>query len=209
MAVHCSKSPFVCAALALLSAGCASGLGSGGPSLPELPPLPTVGSLPELPTLAPSQPKIVGTPTELYTRIARGAMTCWFAGGGPLKSKYIYNAEAESPASGGRAEIVIHERDTNAQQPRGVRAFKIAITPAGETAELAVETHKLSEPLSKAMTEDVYRWAAGEVDCAKGDPKSAWAAVSTDAVTEAATAEAAKAPAVTGKRQASKAKEKR
>ena len=46
------------------------------PSLPELPALPTVGSLPELPKLTPSQPKIVGTPTELYTRIARGAMTC-------------------------------------------------------------------------------------------------------------------------------------
>lgn len=165
--------------------------------------MPTVGALPELPKL-PSQPKIVGTSTELYTRIARGAVACWFGTSGPLKSKYLYHAEADSPANGGRAEIVIHEKDLNAQQPRGVRAFRIGITPTGETAELAVEPFKLPEPLSKALTEDVYRWASGEVDCANADPKSAWSAVASGAPTEAP-----KEQTVASKRPSSKTKEKR
>ena len=36
------------------------------------------------PKLAPADaPRPVGAPTEIYTRVARGILTCWFGPGGP------------------------------------------------------------------------------------------------------------------------------
>jgi len=139
-------------------------------TLPELPPIPTVGSLPDLSSLGSEEPKLVGSPTELYTRIARGAMACWFGTAGPLKGTHIYHAEAESPAQGGRSEIVIFERNlADPASPRGVRALRISIAEAGAVTPLTVEPAKLPEPMAKRLTADVYRWASGEVQCAKGD----------------------------------------
>ena len=47
-----------------------------------------------------------GSATEIYSRIATGAMGCWFGASGPLKKDYIYHADADAPSRGGKAEIV-------------------------------------------------------------------------------------------------------
>jgi hypothetical protein len=136
-------------AASLLIGGCA------GAALPQLPAIPADMF----------KSNVVGAPTEVYARVARGAMACWFGTDGPLKANYIYHAEAEPPSQGGKAEIVIHEIDRTSENPRGLRAYRIAIVPSGEVSSLAIENLKLPEPLASSMEKDVHRWAAGGIGC--------------------------------------------
>lgn len=127
---------------------------------------------------------VVGTPTEVYTRIAAAAMSCWFGAEGPLKARYIYNAEAESPARGGRAEIVIHER--NAPAPgldvRGPRALKVDIQPEGDTAKVTFENYKFPIETGQAYHRDVDRWASGNTNCQPAGAIAAAPAAATAAI---------------------------
>jgi hypothetical protein len=116
-----------------------------------------------------SEAPIVGTPTEVYERVARGAMTCWFGTGGPLKAGYVYHAEAEPASKGGKAEILIHERDRTSDNPRGPKAYRISIAPDGEVSKVEIENLKLPEPQAKSMEADVHRWGAGAIGCADAD----------------------------------------
>lgn len=136
----------------IVAGGCS---GTGPPSLPSLPQL--TGTVTEAP--------IVGSPTEVYERVARGAMTCWFGAGGPLKAGYVYHAEAEPPGKGGKAEIVIHERDRLSDNPKGIKAYRIAITPESEKTTLLFENLKLPDTMAKSMEADARRWGAGAFGC--------------------------------------------
>ena len=88
-------------------------------------------------------------------------MLCWFGSNGPLKGKYIYHADAESPAKGGRAEIGIHLIDRDAPSPRGLRVYKIGIEPAGKPRD-GPSTAGSCPPRGAAHSEDAHRWAATE-----------------------------------------------
>ncbi len=103
--------------------------------------------------------RIVGTPTEVYTRVARGALTCWFGAAGPLKSRYIYHADADPPSKGGRSEIVIFEKDAAADDPRSVRVYRLLISTVDEKTKLEIENLKISEPLAARLKGDIDRWA--------------------------------------------------
>ena len=134
------------ALFSLLVGGCSG----NAPSLPALPQL--TGTVTEAP--------IVGSPTEVYERVARGAMSCWFGTNGPLKADYVYHAEAEPAGKGGKAEIVIHERDRRpTENPKGLRAYRVAITPEDGQTTLVFENLKLPEPIARAMEADARRWA--------------------------------------------------
>jgi hypothetical protein len=141
------------AAVILAATNGCSGTGSSLPSLPEL-----TGSVSEAP--------IVGSPTEVYERIARGALTCWFGTSGPLKADYVYHAEADPPGKGGNAEIIIHERDRTSTNPKGPRAYRVAITPEKESTTLLFENLKLPEARAMALEADARRWGAGAFGCA-------------------------------------------
>jgi hypothetical protein len=127
--------------------------------------------LPQLPDVTGNLFKsdIVGAPTDVYARVARGAMACWFGTGGPLKAQYIYHAQARPASQGGTAEIVIHEIDRTSENPRGLRAYRIVIKPSGDVSALAIENLKLPEPLAASMKKDVHRWAAGAIGCTEAD----------------------------------------
>lgn len=140
--------------------------GCSGLNLPELEPESTA-SLHEAP--------IVGSPTDIYARVARGALACWLGKAGPLEHGYVYHADAEPPAKGGKAKIVIHERDPSVENPRGLRAFRISIVPDGESSKISVENLKLPEPLSKSMENDVHRWARGDIGCLESNTDGEWA----------------------------------
>jgi hypothetical protein len=144
------------AAAMLLAGGCSNAAPPTLPSLSEI-----TGIVSEAP--------VVGAPTEVYARVARGAMACWFGTSGPLKTNYIYHAEAEPAAQGGKAEIIIHERDRTSDNPKGPKAFRVGIAKEGESTSLAVENINLPEPLAKSMEADVRRWGAGSIGCAEGD----------------------------------------
>lgn len=147
------------AAASLLLAGCSA------PSLPSLPDI----------TAALSPEPVVGPPTDIYARIARGAMSCWFGQSGPLRAGYVYHAEADPPSKGGKAQIVIHERDPTSTNPRGLRAYRILITPNGEASALAIENLTMPAPLVHGMERDVHRWAAGGIGCT-GTDDGGWSA---------------------------------
>ena len=146
----------------LCAAACLPGSGCSNATPPMLPALQQI-------TEALTESKIEGTPTDVYARIARGAMACWFGAKGPLKANHIYHAEAQPASQGGSAEIIVHERDRNSENPKGLRAFRIVITPDGEGSFLVVENYKLAGPLAESMKKDVRRWAAGGIGCAAGD----------------------------------------
>ncbi|HVY42680.1 MAG TPA: hypothetical protein VG966_06580 [Hyphomicrobiaceae bacterium] len=134
--------------------------------------------LPELPKLAmPSNGAYAETPTEIYTRIARGALSCWFGASGPLKGTHIFHADVAPPSEKAGAEIIIYTRDAEAPSPRALRAFRIAITRAPEGTFVASENMKIPEPLATGMREDVTRWAGGGAGCSGTSPE-AWAAKS-------------------------------
>lgn len=151
---------------AVVTSACSNGLETASLAKLQVPELPKI-ALPE------GAPPVVGTPTEVYTRVARGALTCWFGTNGPLKGTHIFNADAEPPHKGGRAEIIIHERDLQAPSPRGLKAYRIQIAPDGERTTIAVENLKLAKPLGEVMEQDVRRWGTGEIGCRETAP--AWA----------------------------------
>ncbi len=104
-------------------------------------------------------------PVEIYSRIARGALSCWFGPQGSLKKTHIFHADAAPPSAGGEAEIILHERDAGAQSPRSLRWFRITVIKAGEGSTVQVENLRFPEPVAREMTADVVRWAGGTYDC--------------------------------------------
>lgn len=171
------------AALAPLLAACAGGIETA--SLPRLEvPVPTLPKL-ELPE---GPPPVVGAPTEVYTRVARGALTCWLGASGPLKGTHIFHADAEPAHKGGRSEIILHERDPTAPSPRGLKAFRVVIAPDGERTTIEVENLKLPKPVGEEMTRDVRRWGAGEIGCEPA--ATAWQPPATPEALAAASAPA-------------------
>lgn len=155
---HSGKTACRTSVLCALLCGC-----SGGPEAPS-------AALPKLADLTAALPEIQkepeGSATELYARIARGALGCWFSPRGGMKKDYIYHAEADAPSRGGKAEIVVHARDPGQPNPRGAKAYKVLITPKDETsATVTTENLRLPEAQGSMMTSDVYRWAKGEEGC--------------------------------------------
>lgn len=107
-----ARAILVIAAAGLVLGGCAgSALDTSmlGPTTAALK-LPDVPSIPKIDLPKAHEPP-VGTPTEVYERVGRGAVTCWFGAKGPLKGTHVYEATADSPHKGGQAEITIRERD--------------------------------------------------------------------------------------------------
>lgn len=194
-------------AVCLPLCGCSGGLGGstaliGGGSpegdaapstalnLPKLADLPEVSSI-----VTPAEPEPEGSATELYTRIARGAMSCWFGGPTPpLKKDYIYHAEADAPSRGGKAEIVVHMRDPSQPNPRGAKAYKIKIDPKDETSATVVsENLKMPEPVATAMSADVARWSRGDPSCTGISNLTGWAEQETAATDAGAASKTFKA----------------
>lgn len=164
----------------------AIGLGGCGGSGSLTGTLPTAFEAPTLalPKFSPPEPKApagsitpiepIGSGSEIYSRIARGAVQCWFGASGPFKKDYVYHAEADAPSRGGKAEITMHVRDPSQPNPRGPKAYRIKIEPVGETALVNAENLRLPEPTALALNADVGRWAKGEIGCTGANAAAAW-----------------------------------
>lgn len=165
----------------LLIAGC-----SNVPKLPTAESLATsatnaFSALPK-PTLDLQLNKIkppVGSPTEIYTRIARGALSCWLGAYGPIKTTHMFRAAAEPRSKGGRSTITIYEAPKDKNRKIGKRAFAVRIAPSGNTASVSAENVTLSEKLAERFNIDVHRWAANDQGCfAPEDVAQDWTASS-------------------------------
>lgn len=151
--------------LLAIGGGCAS------PSLEALlplqPPAETdkTGSLPTPTTAYETAAIAPGTPTEVYTLVARGVLNCWFGAGGPLKASHMFQAEAEPPSKGGTAEIVIHERDATLRDQRGTRAYRISFASEASGVRVGMTALKFETKVAQAMAKDVEVWAKGGTGC--------------------------------------------
>jgi hypothetical protein len=173
------------AATAGLLAGCANGP-SPLTALPKIgdvttaatppSPEPSEGAASTLTALLSSSDNVVGSPTDVYTRIARGVLTCWFGAAGPLKTTHIYHAAADPASKGGKSEIEIFQKDPTASDPRSLRAYRVAILPSGSTAKVEVENIKIAEPLASRLGADVLRWSKAEGGCGDSPVTGGWAA---------------------------------
>jgi len=171
--------------------GCGGCAGSGlTPPAIEPPPAAETAAVPEAAaeTADPNAPSplqklflpqdvVVGSPTEVYTRIARGVLTCWFGADGPLKSKYIYHAEAEPVSRGANSQIKIMTRDKEADDPRALRAYRVGISPSQGNTRVEIENFRLPEDLALRLKQDVERWSAVEEGgCGETPVTAGWAA---------------------------------
>ena len=155
----------VACTLAACAGGCAP---SGAPTLTSGSAPIETGAIAETPSgQTPVETAIIvpGTPTEVYLLVARGALGCWLAANGPLKTTHVFRAEAAPPSQGGLAEIVLHERDGSLRDQRGARAFQVKF--AGDAAGVRVEVTvvKIAPALAELMVKDVEAWARGATGC--------------------------------------------
>ena len=149
MLAHARHWPII-AALAHLGGGCETA------SLPTLPA--TLG----IPVTSVS---LAEPPVEVYSRIAKHALHCWFGLQGSLKRTHIFHADVAPPEAGGGAEITISERDPAAQTPRNFRAYRIQIAAAGGGSSLTTENYRMPQPTAEAMGADIGRWVQGKEGC--------------------------------------------
>jgi hypothetical protein len=179
--MHPKQATLALLALALATAGA----GCSGESAPPVLGLPSPqdaaaesqpSSMAALQSLLIPKDLVVGTPTEVYTRVARGVLTCWFGASGPLKAAYIYHADAQPASRGGSSEIKILTRDSDADDPRALRAYRIAISPSDSKTRVEVENVRIPEPLAARLKQDVERWAGDEAGCGEGPVTAGWTA---------------------------------
>src|SRR5262245_38913199 len=144
--------------LAAIAGGCTA---DGLPTLQSLlpPPGETSTAAAEPPPAAEASFSVSGTPTIVFTQVAQGTLGCWFGAGGPLKTSHVYRAEADPPAKGGEAEIVIHERDLSLRDQRGTRAYKVTFASEGLGVRVTTTPLKIEAKLAEAMARDVETWA--------------------------------------------------
>ena len=150
--------------LAALAGGCSGG---GMPSLQSLLPPPGETSSVAAAAATPGTPptpteaslSVPGTPTGVFAQVAQGVLGCWFGGDGPLKASHVYRAEADPPAKGGEAEILIHERDLSLRDQRGTRAYKVMFADEGGGVRVTIMPLKMEAKLAVAMARDVETWS--------------------------------------------------
>jgi len=149
-------------ALAAFAGACTS---SGLPKLPPAEPAPESTGRPALQGPVESALMVSGTPTGVYAQVARGILNCWFGAEGPLKAGHVFQAQAEPPATGGAAEIVVHERDVTLRDQRGTRAYRISFAAEATGVRVGVMALKFELPVAQAMARDVEVWAKGGAGC--------------------------------------------
>ncbi|HJZ32357.1 MAG TPA: hypothetical protein VKF35_14675 [Hyphomicrobiaceae bacterium] len=108
---------------------------------------------------------VPGTPTAIYTLVARGALSCWVGASGPLHQTHVFAAAAAPPSAGGAAEIVLHERDQSFRDQRGPRAMRIAFEGSQGGVRMAINNLRMPVALAEAMSRDAARWANGGDGC--------------------------------------------
>lgn len=185
-------------AVALALAGCSTAIETGSLGLGTLKVAPPSIPLPQVDVAAlanatPATPSLSPVPVqETYIRIARGANACWFGGRGIYRDAYIFYADADSSATGGTADITIHERDKLGERPWGLKALRIRLQPVDGQTDVSITNLKMPDADVARMSADVARWIQGREECSTPP-------VSTTAAAPAADAAAATAPVAAAK----------
>lgn len=146
--------------VALILSGCS------GTDLLNTSSLPTLPALPNAIAITGHSSSHSENTHEIYSRVARGAKTCWFGPGKPLVKGYVFDGEAASDADGGAAEVAVHVRTPDQPNPRGGKVFIIGITKVADGSKLEMESRRIPDVMAEQMRANVARWAkAGSVEC--------------------------------------------
>ncbi|MBS0242808.1 MAG: hypothetical protein JSS20_11575 [Proteobacteria bacterium] len=135
-------------------------------------PSPTASIATPSPEIATASPE---SPAEVYSRIARGALRCWFAPGSALKKTHVFNAKADPASAGGAAEILIQTREAPAPGEGvhgSLRAYRILVTPNSTGSVIEAQNLKFTPEQAAAMTSDVTRWIKGDDTCGAALPEA-------------------------------------
>jgi hypothetical protein len=132
----------------------------------------SLSALPDLPKL-PASIAITGHTSshgenthEIYSRVARGAKTCWFGPDKPLTKGYVFDGESASDADGGAAEVAVHVRTPDQPNPRGGKVFIVSITKVADGSKLEMESRRIPDAMAEQMRANVARWAkTGSIEC--------------------------------------------
>jgi hypothetical protein len=148
---------------------------TGGPSpLPKLPGAAPMSGLPQLPigSIGLEPGSVQAGSTEVYARIARGANACWFGTRGRLAKSHVFFADADPSASGGKVEIIVHERALDQPRPWGFKAFRIVLSEtqafdgsSGGNTSIEVENVRMPDDEAALMRREVLQWATGVEGC--------------------------------------------
>jgi hypothetical protein len=123
-------------------------------------------SLPTLPTITAHSSNHSENTHEIYSRVARGAKTCWFGPGKPLAAGYVFDGEAASDVDGGAAEVAVHVRAPDQPNPRGGKVFIVSLTKVADGSKLEMESRRIPDGMAEQLRADVTRWAkTGSVEC--------------------------------------------
>jgi hypothetical protein len=126
----------------------------------------SLSSLPKLPTITGHSSSHGESTHEIYSRVARGAKTCWFGPGKPLVKGYVFEGEAASDVDGGAAEVAVHVRTPDQPNPRGGKVFIVSITKVADGSKLEMESRRIPDTMAEQLRADVARWAkTGSVEC--------------------------------------------
>lgn len=148
----------ICLVVTVL-AGCGSTDLLKTASLPKLPALPT--------SIAAAHSSSHSENThEIYSRVARGAKTCWFGPGKPLVKDYAFDGEVAPDADGGAAEVAVHVRTPDQPNPRGGKVFIVGITKVADGSKIEMESRRIPDAMAEQLRADVARWAkTGSTEC--------------------------------------------
>jgi len=121
----------------------------------------------------PGETVVSGSPAEVYTRVARGMLRCWFGPDMVLRGRYAFTAKADA-TPGGRAEIKIHEKEHDGR--RGLRAFEVRMAPRGDQTVVSAANVRFPAGTGEQMRASVARWAGDNPSCAagSGDWQDSW-----------------------------------
>lgn len=115
---------------------------------------------------APSATVHAEPPVEVYSRVARGILGCWFGPVGGMRRSHIFHADVAPEHKGGESEIVLHVREeSGAPSPRALRAYRVSISRMGDGSRAVAENLRFPEAMGAAMQADVARWAHGRGGC--------------------------------------------
>ncbi|MEZ5853787.1 MAG: hypothetical protein R3D67_03200 [Hyphomicrobiaceae bacterium] len=104
-------------------------------------------------------------PIDVYSKIARGALRCWFGVEGALKATHTFHARAEPESKGGAAQILVQTRAPDDPNHGALTAYRITIAPAPGGAQVDAENARFSKQQGEIMTGDVKNWLAGADNC--------------------------------------------
>lgn len=141
-------------------------VGCSGTDLLNTASLPALPALPASMAITAHSSNHTESTHEIYSRVARGAKTCWFGPGKPLVKGYVFDGESASDADGGAAEVAVHVRTPDQPNPRGGKVFIAGITKVADGSKIEMESRRIPDALAEQMRADVARWAkTGSVEC--------------------------------------------